>query len=314
MKTRKKGRTRAASKGGFFGLGLLVLICMAPNFALAQNCWPQSWSDINFIKSATVAEVEACLESGTWDLEARSTSGRTPLHFAARYSSDPAVIAALIEAGARVNARNRAGNTPLHFAILFGRNLANSAIIEALIKESQLNTRNLDGETPLHLAAKAADGSRIVKALLEAGAVATIPNKDGWTSLHSAAFSGSSESLRLLLVSMTASPGQIDPSTLYTSLHLAAGFNADPDVTIMLLNAGAAVNARSPTGLTALHLAAGFNPNPDVIAILLDAGADGAAKDNDGKAPTDFALGRLNDFAGKEHIYWRLHDAQFETR
>ena len=308
MSTRKKGRTRAAS------LGLLVLICMALNWTLAQNCWPQSWSDINFIKSATVAEVEACLESGTWDVEARSTGGRTALHFAARYNSDPAVIAALIEAGARVNARNRAGNTPLQFAILFSRNLANPAIIEALIKVSQLNTRNLEGETPLHLAAKAADGSRIVKALLEAGAVATIPNKDGLTSLHSAAFSGSPESLRLLLASMTASPGQIDPSTLYTSLHLAAGFNADPDITIMLLNAGADVNARSPTGLTALHLAAGANPNPDVIAILLDAGADGAAQDQDGKTPADFALGRLNDFAGKEHIYWRLHDAQFETR
>ena len=75
-----------------------------------------------------MADVVGCIRAGA-KVEARNKSaegrlapsnggpgGFTPLHRAAARNESPAVVAALVEAGARVEARTIFGETPLHMA------------------------------------------------------------------------------------------------------------------------------------------------------------------------------------------------------
>ncbi len=66
------------------------------------------------------------------DLGARqeASQGWTPLHAAAQFSDNPAVITALVAAGAEVDAREDDGDTPLHLAARYNYN---SAVTLALL-------------------------------------------------------------------------------------------------------------------------------------------------------------------------------------
>ena len=77
-----------------------------------------------------------------------------------------------------------------------------------------------------------------------------------------------------------------------TPLHHAVHINPNPDVTALLLKAGADMNARDIYGGTTLHFAlfSQFQRNPAVIALLLKAGADPNARTNQGAMPLHFAL------------------------
>ena len=77
---------------------------------------------------------------------ARNENGVTPLHWAARGNENPAVIAALVDAGADLKARTGYGLTPLHAAAISN---ANPAVITALLDAgADPNARTEDGETP----------------------------------------------------------------------------------------------------------------------------------------------------------------------
>ena len=67
-----------------------------------------------------------------------------------------------------------------------------------------------------------------------------------------------------------------------TPLHVAAWNNTNSAVVTTLLEAGAALEARTRAGLTPLHVAARRNANPSVVITLLDAGADPKAKTANG--------------------------------
>ena len=62
-------------------------------------------------------------------------------------------------------------------------------------------------------------------------------------------------------------------------------------------------------GLTPLMHAARFNENPEVIMVILNAGADGKVKSGDGRTAFDYAGDNptLKDTAA----YWALSDARF---
>ena len=87
-----------------------ALWLVAGSAALAQpSCG--DWNTQAFFQRATAADGSRCLEAGA-DLEARGEDGWTPLHVAAGLSGTPAVVTALLAAGADPAARDAGGRIP----------------------------------------------------------------------------------------------------------------------------------------------------------------------------------------------------------
>ena len=110
---------------------------------------------------------------------------QTPLHLAAYHNRDnPAVLAALLEAGANVAAHNERGLTPLHIVV---RNLDATlpssapthtsdnkenliATVMLLRAGADVVARDLQDRTPLHIAAELNSNPDIAATLLNHGA------------------------------------------------------------------------------------------------------------------------------------------------
>ena len=96
------------------GLTVLLLVAGLPlPAAAAEGC--KDWRTAKFFETATVDEVRACLSAGRGPNE-QDPQGLTALHRAARDTADPAVIEALLEAGANPRSSSRAGRLPRHYA------------------------------------------------------------------------------------------------------------------------------------------------------------------------------------------------------
>lgn len=208
--------------------------------------------------------------------------GHTALHHAAR-STDPAVAALLLDAGAVLEATNAEGITPLGIACACGNwRLAKFLIergakpepregqpallaaaggdddpagVQLLLRhKARVDARGPQQRSALHVAC-AAGNTDIVGCLLEAGADRNARDADGITPLLEAARHGRTEVLA----------------------RLAA---ARPDV--------AAVDAH---GRNALVLAAGSEAHPDCLRQLLAMGVDAGQRDQDGRRALEHALG-----------------------
>ena len=66
----------------------------------ANEC--EGWNTREFFKAVSANDVTSCLSAGA-DVNARDESGWTPLHRAATYNDNPAVLEVLLAAGADVN-------------------------------------------------------------------------------------------------------------------------------------------------------------------------------------------------------------------
>lgn len=86
--------------------------------AAAESC--KDWNTAKFFETATVEQVRACLNAGR-DPNERDRQRLTALHRAARDTSDPAVIEALLDAGANQRASSIAGRTPWYYARTNGK-------------------------------------------------------------------------------------------------------------------------------------------------------------------------------------------------
>lgn len=210
----------------------------------------ENWNTKVFFAMASANVVAGCLDAGA-DVNARTAGsdspflrdpGSTPMHLAAEWTRDPAVVPLLLRAGADVLARGPGDYTALHLAARSG--------------------------TP-----------DAVRALLQAGAPVDVrawgPGYHigwDWTPLHLAAAYNPDPEVAAVLLSEGADLHALGDNR-QTPLHQAA-LNRNPAVAQLLLEAGADVHARRSSGRTPLHEAARSNPNPDVIRVLLDAGAD----------------------------------------
>ena len=221
------------------------------------------WPSPVFFAGATAAHVAECLEAGAEVASGRGQryfgtgsgrlvsypDGSNPLHMAATWTRDPAVITLLARAGADVGARNQEYSSPMdhHHAPLdhAARDNPDPAVIAALVAAgAEVNAWSAQA-TPLHEAAGNAN-PEVAVALLEAGA----------------------------RMDLLAAGGR-------TPLHRAAAENANPAIIGELASRGADVNARLPAGRTPLHEAAAKNPNPAVVVALVEAGAEVDARGTD---------------------------------
>lgn len=152
------------------------------------------WERSEFWRDAEAADARsmvACLGIG-----AKDALGRTPLHLAAEHGADPAVIAVLLEHGARTGATDDYGDTPLHLAV---EHDANPAVIAVLVEHgADIEARNDFGDTPLHVAANEGYAT-VVQVLLDFGAnIEARDNLDN-SPLEAAAHRGDRATMAVLL-------------------------------------------------------------------------------------------------------------------
>ena len=126
----------------------IILMFVFSTSAGAQDC--ADWNTEEFFSKAKKSDVIHCLAIG-YDPEVRDSIGMTPLHFAAKHTSNPDVVTALLEAGADISERSENGRTPLHF---FASKNSNTEVITALLESgADIASRDNFGGMPLHRAA-----------------------------------------------------------------------------------------------------------------------------------------------------------------
>ena len=230
----------------------MAFCALCPSLADAQvSC--ADWNTAKFFKEAKAQDITHCVAAGS-DPNVRADYGYTPLHSAAANSTEPAVVARLLDAGADPEARGETGLTPLHVA---AGGSAVPAVVTALVNAgADLGARNDAGYTPLHAAAAGSAVPEMVTVLVNAGADLEARTESG-----------------------------------LTPLHVAAGGSAVPAVVTALVNAGADLEARTESGLTPLHVAARSSVVPEVVSALADAGADLEARTESGLTPLHVAAG-----------------------
>lgn len=145
---------------------------------LSATAGPSAWTPLHFAAAASLAPaslMEALLVAGAV-IDARASSGSTPLHLAAWHGCTEHVEL-LVARGASVTALTRAGRGPLHFAARRGH----AEVIMALVRAgADVNQTDGKGMSALHFAA---DGghTEAVKELLNEGAL-VMKADDGTTA------------------------------------------------------------------------------------------------------------------------------------
>ncbi|MCA1648709.1 MAG: ankyrin repeat domain-containing protein [Acidobacteria bacterium] len=200
---------------------------------------------------------------------------------AAKAGNADAVRKLLAEDAALASVRLPTGETPLMAALYRGHVRLAELLADAVEKGS-----NLD----LFAAAAMGRLDALNAALVRDPGSITARAYDGWTALHLAAFFGRREAVERLLSAGADIQAVADNSIHNTPLHAAVA-GGHVDVSLLLIERGADVNAVDAGGYTPLHIAAeaGYAP---VVQALLARDADPHAVDAEDKTPLSRAAAR----------------------
>lgn len=145
-------------------------------------------------------------------------------------NNDLDLIISLLAEGVDVNTGHGDGNTALHWSAY----RRNPAMVKALIEagaDTEVKTR-IGSMTPLFMAAKTGD-VKIIELLLRAGASANISNTNGTTALMLASGSGKISAINLLL-EHGADVNARDVTNGQTALMFAAALNRDKSIKVLV--------------------------------------------------------------------------------
>ena len=236
-------------------------------------------------KGNRVKELQRLLRKDENLLEKRDKYQRTPLHSASRFNAlDAAVL--LLDQGADLSAKDESDNTPLHLASIFSHN----EIIERLIQhKADVNVLNSQGQTPLHLASIYGNAESI-ESLLANGADVKIKDADGNTALHTAVLFRRPVNLAAIL--KTNPEVDVTNNAQNTPLHLAVQRPENQESVEHLLQYGADVNFKDPSGRNALLITVA-SVQTGYIEILASKGVDINSQDNEGNTALHYVLNRV---------------------
>lgn len=176
--------------------GLFCLCCLS---GLAVFAWPlqaqgEALPLVEAVRAMDHAQVKSLITSGA-DVNARSPSGASPLHWASQYKRT-AILGTLLEAGADANVATDTGVVPLELSIT----QRDAEAVRLLLKAgADPQARRLSGETMLMLAAQSGS-TDMTEALLASGATVDVRDPHyGQTALMFAARAGHPAITTLLL-------------------------------------------------------------------------------------------------------------------
>ncbi|MFC4726623.1 ankyrin repeat domain-containing protein [Coralloluteibacterium thermophilus] len=214
--------------------------------------------------------------------------GETPLHHAAR-SSDAAVAALLLDAGAALEARDAEGNTPLSAACAAG-----SWRLARFLLERGARPEPAGGRPALLAAAAGDDDPAGVALLLRHRARVDAADAQGRTALMVASAAGNAE----IVAALVAAGATLDlRDRAGASALLEAARGGHLAVIEALARAGADPGGSDAEGRNALVVACEAGVEPEVLRALLAHGVDPQQADAQGRRALDHALS-----AGR----WRL--------
>ena len=208
-------------------------------------------------------------------MDKTNSDGQSALHCAAN-SGHAQVVELLLQSGSTVNLQDDDGCT----ALMGSTNTADTACMLILLNyQADIHLRDYyEGADALMYAAMR---NRIQHAqrLLEHGAQIEATGGDGWTALKIAA-AWNYDGMAKLLIDKGANVDHQDTEELDTPLLVAAQFGALKSAEVLLEN-GAALEAKNQDGNTALFEASGAN-EAEVLKLLIDRGCLMDGKDNNG--------------------------------
>ena len=225
--------------------------------------------------------VRALLDFGA-STNAENIYGETPLFLVSRgeYASqdDGACIARLLlERGSDANARRKDHWTALHVS----SHLARHEIMRILLDHgANPKAKNRQGKDSLNLVSRGEygseeDGVQVARLLLERGVDVRSSDREHWTPLHSASFSGKSEIARLLLDHGAKVDAENDDGETPLTLVSRGEYRSQSNgvrIAQLLLERGADVNGQPEGDWTPLSLAS-FKGRKDIVRVLVDHGA-----------------------------------------
>ncbi|XP_015228354.1 PREDICTED: B-cell lymphoma 3 protein-like [Cyprinodon variegatus] len=184
------------------------------------------------------------------------------------------------------------GDTPLHIAVVQGElPIVHKLIQLLLLARTGLDIYNNLRQTPLHLAVITKQAN-IVEVLLRAGADPAVLDRHGQTALHLCCEYQQLDCLSVLLSLSSSSPClEIRNFEGLSPLHLAV-LQGHHDLTKMLLDAGADINAMDiKSGQSPLIHAVESN-NADMVHFLIENGCDVNSQSYSGNTALHIACGR----------------------
>lgn len=218
-------------------------------------------------------------------------SGNTPLHYAAEWKLEEALVA-LLQKGAKISAVNANGESALFSAVKGGSTNCISLLVDngAVVDSRNNLARDFTGNTPLHAAVRW-NVLAVARTLISLGVDVNAQNMSGKTALADACRAGKVD-MALLLIDNGANVNATDAighSILADSIQ-----GNNEQMVRLLLSKGANPNIQEMSGRNAYHEAA-IMGNINIITIIRDAGGNPLARDSVGESPFSLSLRSGNE-------------------